>query len=165
MGKEIPLTQGYVAIVDDDDYDDLSQYRWHVIKTKAHVYAARHERGKGIKHRMILMHRQIMGEPDGMDVDHRDRNSLNNRKENLRICTRSQNMANMEKRAGKTATEKGVDWRPDKKKWRARIGRTFLGYFDTKTEAASAYDAAALARYGEFARTNGSQRGVPLATV
>src|ERR1043165_2122866 len=98
MTREIPLTQGYVALVDDCDYEWLSQWKWcaHVAKGGRTAYAFR---AKG-----IAMHRVIMNAPEGMDVDHRDHNGLNNTRANLRICTHAENQRNMNHRTKKTGS-------------------------------------------------------------
>jgi hypothetical protein len=85
----IPLTQGKVAIVDAEDYKWLSKYKWHAVRNKGKFYAYRSR-----KNHAVSMHRQIMGEPKGKAVDHRDGSRLNNRRSNLRICTPAQNTRN-----------------------------------------------------------------------
>jgi hypothetical protein len=84
--KLIPLTQGKFAIVDAEDYERLSKYKWHVDKGDSTYYAAR-----GIVGKNFRMHREILNAPEGLVVDHRNHNGLDNRKKNLRLCTRSQN--------------------------------------------------------------------------
>ena len=91
--KEIPLTQGKVALVDAEDYEELSKYKWHAIKKKnlSKYYACRYQRG-GPK--TVFMHRMIMTTPNGMQTDHINHNKLDNRKSNLRTVTSSQNGIN-----------------------------------------------------------------------
>ena len=88
--KEIPLTQGEVALVDDEDYEWLNQWRWYVLKARHTFYAVRFDGG-----RTQSMHREIMCNPVGKEVDHSDMDGLNNQRINLRIATRSQNHKNV----------------------------------------------------------------------
>jgi hypothetical protein len=102
--KLIPLANGGFTIVDAADYDDLIQYRWLLSRNGKRFYVRRFEKvntPKGPKQKCIYMHRQIMNPPDGMDVDHRFGDGLDNRRENLRICTRVQNSQNSMERAMK----------------------------------------------------------------
>lgn len=108
------------------------------------------------QNKTVYMHREIMGTPKGMDTDHIDRNGLDNRKCNLRICTRSQNNHNRQPRTDCDSRYKGVA--KQRKRWMAHIqynGRSiFLGEYDTEIEAAKAYDKKAKEFFGEFARPN-----------
>lgn len=152
--KKLPLTQGYEAIVDDEDYEMLSQWRWkRLVSSRGHVYAARTKKESG-KSSMLLMHRLIACAPPDMDVDHKNRDTLDNRRSNLRLCSRSYNNANAKARSDKKNSQyKGVQ--RNKKRWQARIVkdgvRYLLGTFDTELEAHQAYLAAAKKLYGEFA--------------
>ncbi len=105
----------------------------------------------------IYMHRQIMHAPKGFDVDHRDHNTLDNRRSNLRVCTRSQNLQNKRPQGG-VSEYKGVRWHTQIRRWHARIKlngkRTSLGCFTDEVKAAKAYDKAAREMFGEFACTN-----------
>ena len=98
----------------------------------------------------------IMGEPNGKDVDHINRNPLDNRRENLRICTHQQNQYNRTKQSNNTSGFKGVSFNKEKQKFEARIGidgkSKFLGYFDTAEKASECYKQAALKHHGDFAR-------------
>ncbi|MHC4659365.1 MAG: HNH endonuclease signature motif containing protein, partial [Planctomycetota bacterium] len=114
--KLIPLTQGKFAIVDADDYDRLAKYKWCATKNGQTFYACRASRGK-----KIFMHREIMKPPKGLQVDHIDRNALNNRKTNLRPCTKAQNNRNTGPRRNSSSTYKGVFWEKCCRKWCARI--------------------------------------------
>ena len=107
--KTIQLTQGQFALVDDEDYDFLMQWKWQAHKDKSTYYATRVEYGKNIK-KGIKMHRVIMNTPRNMETDHKDRNGLNNQKYNLRICTRGQNQTN--KRNWGKSKNKGVNLAP-----------------------------------------------------
>lgn len=147
--KLIPLTQNKFAIVDDEDYDWLNQFKWHY----STGYAMRRS-GKEV----LLMHREIMNTPKGMESDHEDGKGLNNRKYNLRVCTHAQNMSNQKARVDGVSKYKGVYWKKDRNKWGVKIVANYkqmhVGYFTDEIKAAKAYDAKALEFFGEFARIN-----------
>lgn len=157
--KEIALTKGYVALVDESDFDWLSSFKWSACVSrsvdgkKTYVYAARFGRPK------VKMHRQIAGFPDGVLVDHRDGNCLNNQRHNIRTATRSQNMQNSEKKRqrGVTSRFKGVN-KDHRGLYVANIQRDgkleYLGSFKKEFDAAQAYNFAAVEYFGEFARLN-----------
>lgn len=156
--KEIPLTKGFTTIVDDCDYEELVQYKWYAAVIRGMPRAVRSVRGEDGKQRSLLMARQIMDPPKGMHVDHRDHDTLNDQRANLRVCSRSQNSANARKAAERSSRYKGVSWAGARGKWQARISvngkRTFLGLFDDETDAARAYNVAAIAGFGAFALVN-----------
>lgn len=160
MVQQIPLTQGKVALVDDDDYERLTVYRWHVAQVKrGYWYAVRATaRVKGRQGR-VFMHRDILGVTDScVIVDHIDLNTLNNQRANLREATRAQNRQNSRLPQNNTSGFKGASWNTNAKAWNAQItldGRsTNLGYYATAREAAQAYDRAAVKHFGVLARTN-----------
>lgn len=155
--KEIPLSQGYVAMVDDEDYEALSAFKWsaNISHGKNHdsVYAVRAVHHKR-KSTMIQMHRVITGAEPGELVDHRDTNGINNQRKNLRICNHSQNFQNARKRKSRFQ-HKGVHFRAAMRKpWEARVGGKTVGWFREECDAALAYNLVALEKYGEFARLN-----------
>lgn len=156
--KEIPLTKGKVALVDDDDFGWLSQYKWTAKANKNGTwYAWRNV--KGCAGKRIYMHREILRVPSNMDTDHKNGNGLDNQKNNIRVCTTAENLHNSKAfRTPKTSRFKGVYWDKSNTKWKAHIAlnskRLTLGYFDSEIDAAKEYDMAALRFYGEFASLN-----------
>lgn len=160
--REIPLTQGKFAIVDDADYPILSQYKWCINGG----YAARGYHHNGKLH-IEKMHHRILGHaPPGFIVDHINGNRFDNRRVNLRFITQQQNTFNSARKIPKligahNSGYKGVTWRNDRNKWRATITkdgkRTYIGLFDTKFEAACAYNERALELFGKYARLNNIQ--------
>jgi len=157
--KEIKLTQGKVALVDDDMFDFLNQWRWHYVKPKDSRtgYAARTV-GPKYHTKMIYMHTLIMHTPSGMEVDHNDHNGCNNQRYNLRNCTSSQNKMNGILPRTNTSGYKGVSWDKRYHTWYAHIkinGKNiFLGNFDNPRDAARAYNEKAIELFGEFAQLN-----------
>lgn len=147
--KEIPLTQGKVALVDDEDYEWLNQWKW-----RFGDYAIRTLPRDSGPIRFVRMHRLIMAAPAGLEVDHINGNPLDNRRKNLRLCSHAENTRNtkIHNRTG----FKGVQ--PNGKGWTAKIktlGKTkYIGFYRTPEEAAKAYDQKAVELFGEFARTN-----------
>jgi len=146
---EIPLTQGKVALVDDEDYAYLSQFKWQTRKAKNGWYARRWTSAKLGKRCIVGMHTEVMRCAPSTLVDHEDGDGLNNQRANLRFATTAQNALNQPARS--RSGYKGVRWAQDTGKWRAVIS---LGSFATPEEAARVYDAAALIHHGEFARLN-----------
>ncbi len=158
--KHVPLTRGYVAIVDADDYERIAPFKWKsLIATTGTVYACRRWRdGETKKTRYEYMHRFILDAPPGMEVDHRNGVGLDNRKENLRLATHQENMRNRRIHKNNTSGYKGVFWSDRDKRWIARIklnGKAiYLGSHGTAEEAHVAYCSAALRYYGTFARVS-----------
>lgn len=163
--KEIKLTKGYVALVDDSDYDHLSNYKWFAsICNGGKVYAGRNSKYiKGVKRFHISMHRYLLGlinTDRNTVVDHIDGNGLNNQRANLRICSRSVNNANKKSKVGSTSKYLGVSlWKrlSGTTCWKAQIsnkGTIHIGFFETEEAAALAYNIKAIEIRGEFARLN-----------
>lgn len=154
--KLIPLTQGYLAIVDAKDYAWLMQWKWCLGSDKYAKRAIPIAKGK---QKTILMHRFIMNTSDGMLTDHINGNRLDNRRCNLRICTATGNARNGKKPQFSISSKyKGVTPIKRSKKWQVSIGvnykAIYLGSFSTQEEAAMVYNKAALKYHGEFARLN-----------
>jgi hypothetical protein len=150
----IPLTKGKIAIVDAADYDWLNSHKWSVNQRTRGVYACCQIKGE-----KIYMHRLITNPPAGKVVDHIDRNGLNNRRSNLRICSIADNSRNLGLRGGtKTSLYKGVSWNRKSKKWMATIKFNqkyhHIGFFDNQIAAAKAYDKTARKLFKEFAYLN-----------
>lgn len=155
--REVPLTQGFVAFVDDEDYEKVSEFSWyiHQKKLRPDCYAATTISVDG-KRKEVKMHRCIMQATPNEIIDHIDGNPLNNRKENLRVANHTTNRQNSIKRTG-LSQYKGVT-KAYKDRWRSRITINkkvvFLGYFNNEIDAAKAYDTAAKKHFGDFARLN-----------
>lgn len=154
----IPLTKGYVALVDRSDFNELSETSWYAIETSGGVYAARRIRENGSS-RIQLMHRYLLGEPEGLHVDHRDHNTLNNQRGNLREATPRDNQGNSRKQASATSCFKGVYWLSARSRWVAEIraadgGKVRIGSFKDERDAALAYNRKAKELFGDFAHLN-----------
>ena len=153
--KQIPLTQGKFAIVDDENFEWLNQWKWYFNSSLGYAVGQ-------VDKKKMCMHRVILNVPKGMETDHKNLNKLDNRRCNLRICDRSENNMNHKTRKDSASGYKGVYLtKKDKrvKKWRSTIKirdkRIFIGNFFSKEEAALAYNQKAKELFGEFARLNG----------
>jgi DUF4097 and DUF4098 domain-containing protein YvlB len=150
----IPLTKGKLAIVDDNDYDWAMQWKWQV-SSEGYAVRSAHDIKYGKK---VRMHRALVNAPDGFEVDHINGNRLDNRRQNLRICTHKDNQRNMSKKRGASSIYKGVHWNSRDKRWIVKIKtnekQVCVGRYKLEVEAAIAYNNAAKKIYGEFARLN-----------
>jgi hypothetical protein len=150
----VPLTQGYVAVIDAADVPLVEAWNWHALVGSHTVYACRTDLSTGVRI-AVLMHRSLIG-AISQYVDHRDGDGLNNRRKNLREATGAENQSNARRRADNTSGAKGVGWHKDRRKWQARIVANrvehHLGYFDTVADAAEAYAAASTKMHGAFGR-------------
>jgi hypothetical protein len=151
--REVPLTRGMVALVDDEDYERVAGFGWFALTNGRVTYAARKHAGS-----TVYMHLDVVGASDSRQVDHRDGNGLNNRRSNLRWATRAEQGRNRPCYRNNAAGLKGVQRVQESNRWRARItfeGRTHnLGCFGSPEDAAHAYDDKAREVFGDFARLN-----------
>jgi hypothetical protein len=155
MTKSIPLAQGKFALVDDEDFDYLNQWKW----SYSDGYAVRTAYSKDPKKtKRIKMHRVINNTPDGMSTDHINGDTLYNLRSNLRTCNKSGNAINSKIRSDNLSGYRGVGWDAPRNKWRTQIAingkHMFVGRFENKIDAAKAYNEAAIKYHGEFARIN-----------
>tara|TARA_R110000744_G_scaffold69841_1_gene141532 strand:+ start:103 stop:606 length:504 start_codon:yes stop_codon:yes gene_type:complete len=152
----VTLTQGYTAIIDAADVPLVEGYNWYVKHSGYTVYAHRNDYS-GTKPRTVIMHRTILGDPEELEVDHRDGEGINNRRSNLRAATRAQNQQNTRISSANTSGFKGVSLHGVSGKWRVRISlngnSTDLGLFGSPEEAHAAYCRASEKYHGEFGRT------------
>jgi hypothetical protein len=156
--KEIQLTNGGVALVDDEDFGEISCFKWYAHKEYGIIYAWRHQYNGYREYREVKMHRQIMKAKTGEIIDHADSNGLNNQKSNLRFCSFSQNNMNSRISRNNVSGFKGVSYHRQNKRWRATINKdrkqVSLGCYGTPEAAALAYNRKATELFGEFARPN-----------
>lgn len=164
--KEILLTKGKVALVDDEDFESLSRHKWYADKSKSSnetYYAARAAIIDGSR-KILPMHRQILGlKPSHIFVDHIDGDGLNNQKTNLRTCTHLENLRNSRKTKLPTSSRyKGVYWDKQMSKWRTRLSLDkkmhHIGLYDSEKEAALAYNCSVSFAHREFAYLNKIER-------
>lgn len=143
------INSSNTAEVDDEDFDRINAYEWRIGGRTIIRYVHRRK--------WVTMASQVMRR-EGVMYDHKDRNYFNNRKNNLRVCSYSQNAINAPKRAGCTSKYKGVYWNKQYNKWHAQVGkygnRHHLGMFESEDEAALAYNKKAFELFGEFAVLN-----------
>jgi hypothetical protein len=155
--KEIRLTQEKVALVDDEDYDWLNQWKWSAHEIHRTWYAMRASLSWEPTKHMVSMHREILKAERGVEVDHWDGDGLNNQRDNLRICSRAENAANARKQRNASSKYKGVCVTEGKyiTAYAYKDNKSYyLGRFKTEEEAAMAYNETAIKFHGEFARLN-----------
>jgi len=167
--KKIPLSQGYTALVDDEDYEELNKHKWcaNGNGNRNRIYYAERGDYSSPKRKTIRMHRVVTGARKGQEVDHINGNTFDNRRENLRLCNHRGNTRNRRpqkhKRFKGTFPRKAITRARGGKPWSARIWvdekQKTLGVFITEEEAARAYDVAAKRHFGEFAWLNFPREG------
>lgn len=156
----IPLTQGKMALIDDEDLERCLAHKWCAFQPKRRPgawYAVTGIRKPDGRKTTMALHRFLMGNPKGMDVDHRDGDGLNNRRLNIRVATRSQNIANQVRRSHGKSRYKGVSKTTGGKYFsyiKPKQEYIYLGVFSSEREAAQAYDCAAVLHFGAFASLN-----------
>lgn len=156
----IPLSQGKVAVIDFEDFDLVRGMKWHANKGGHGLYyAVRNVPLADGTRTAAKMHRVITGCPPGLEVNHINGDGLDNRRQNLQVCTSQQNAwARCRKKNGTSSKYRGVLWSKQSKRWRARLmhndKRLHLGYFNIEEDAARAYDTAAIKYFGEHAAPN-----------
>ena len=151
----VPLSQGKLAKISTSDIHLVSGFNWNLRKHAIHSYVARSDkRDSDYKQAIIVMHRVIMSPPKGFVVDHINGDGLDNRRENLRVCTQQENSWNSKKKSTNKSGVKGV-CRHSSGKWRATIcvsaKQISLGLYHSVEEAAKAYERAATEKFGNFA--------------
>lgn len=165
--KEIPLTQGRVALVDDEDFDRLSRHKWYAYRqpgTETYYATRTRPRSEG-KKGLVYMHREILGATRGQVIHHMNGDGTDNRRANIRFCTVRENNQGSRKKYKGTSRYRGVHWSSRREKWAAEIRggavrpdgrrqRVNLGDYASEQDAAIAYDRAAVRLFGEFASTN-----------
>jgi hypothetical protein len=162
---EISLTKGKISLIDDEDYDLVSQYKWQA-QFGPHTHYARAALSRTLnngRQKKIQMHRLIMNAKEGQYIDHINGNGWDNRKENLRFATNRQNQGNQRIRKF-SSVYKGVCWHKRDKRWVATInidGKTkYLGCSTSEIAAAKLYDKEAIIHFGEFAKLNFGETGL-----
>lgn len=153
MTKEIEVSPNFIALVDDEDFELVCKYKWHNVGG----YAQTTFRSEGGRQNWY-MHRLILNFPES-PIDHINNNPLDNRKQNLRVCTIRQNQQNQKLSERNKSGYRGVSYYKTRNKWRALISGSdgevvFLGYFSNPEEAAKEYDKASMIYHGEFGKRN-----------
>ncbi len=160
--KKIPLSRGLFALIDDEDIEFINKFKWYAIKNRENYYAVRQEYEKSKYKRRLYMHNEVLKVvKEGNIIDHKDLNSLNNQKSNLRECSIAKNNKNKGVYKNKKSKYMGVYLGYKGKKGQVFIAQItndnkhfYLGSFLNEIEAAKAYDKACIRHHGEFAKTN-----------
>lgn len=142
----LPISRGLRVLLNKEDFEELSRFKWCAVIRSGIPYAVRFVGAKA-----LALHRVIMNAPDGLCVDHINHDSLDNRRENLRVCTRLENLRNRRSKRGVSQFQ-GVS--PSLGKWRVDIAGRYVGTYSDEIVAAKAYDTAATEQYGQFANLN-----------
>ena len=169
--QKIPLTQGKFAIVDNRDYEALIQHKWYAMRLRTYHWCAGRDRPRADRSgpKTIYMHREILGAPEDLQVDHKNGNPLDNRRENLRLATPALNSRNYRRRTliRKHSLPMGVDRRG--RKFGATLGKNnrlvWLGLYDTPTAAHAAYLVARAASIQEEERLMLDKYGIEIVEV
>ena len=155
MANEIQLNKGIITIVDDEDFEYLNQWKWYLLKSKTNYYAIRTSKPEN---KLIQLHRVVIQAKQGEIVDHVNGDKLDNRKINLRICTKAQNNQNRKTSKLNKSGYNGVSWCIRNKKWVTQIQyenkKIHIGYYIDLIDAAKAFNDAAKKYHGEFAKLN-----------
>ena len=157
VSKKIPLTQGQFAIVDDEDFDKFSVFEWHAFWNKhTNSFYAQRNIPKNGRQTSSYLHREIMGNPPGKMVDHKNNNTLDCQRSNLRSCTKSQNQMNRKgPQRNSSSLVRGVFFNKHSGKWVVRIGKdgkkSYFGSFSSITKATETSECARKQLFGEFA--------------
>jgi hypothetical protein len=153
MESAIINIHGYEVLLSACDAEKVGKLKWHISKRNPCVYF----RHTGKKDKAILLHRFILNAPPGIIVDHANGNTLDNRRENLRLCTIFENNSNRRKGKNTSSKYKGVSFHACNKKWQSQIKVNgcciWLGDFDSEEDARDAYCNASKKYHGEFGRT------------
>ena len=154
--KEIVLTGGFHAIVDNEDYKELNRWKWCCLKSKNGIYAKRRKPGPALPYKLILMHRDILKAKPGQMIDHINGNGLDNRRQNLRFCSPMQNARHKTKlQLNNKSGTTGVSWDKMTRKWRAQISvkrkSEYIGIYKRKYNAIKARKDRANLLFKEFA--------------
>lgn len=164
MPKSLVLTQNKRTIIDDEDFEKVSKYKWFAKNHSGKYYALHSLPREGSTRKALRLHRFIMNAGPEDVVDHINGDTLDNRKINLRLCSQAENSRNRTKTKSNTSGFKGVRFHKRTKKWEARIGFNYklhyLGLFDKIEEATKAYDAACKQLHREFASLNNETKNL-----
>lgn len=156
--RKVPLKNGLYAIIDEDDYKFISYFRWSIRECPHTTYAFCNIRDQDMKWTTCSMHRFIMSSPKGLIIDHINHDGLDNRKDNLRICSAAENVRNSRGKRIRKHKYKGIRWNKGSNKWESKIvfnrKEIYLGGFDSPELAAKAYNSGATKYHGEFACLN-----------